>query len=232
MARSRLSRGQAASAISWYEGIVSDDVAVKLLESLIVPVATMNQQAILNIDRVLETVSASIPIIKELQFLRLYADAARSFMSNDYRSAGRGLLHAIATDIAPRRFWLPILRDCAILLQRSFFSFACFPLILVSNASIVCDNGIVVNTESPRIIYTVSEMHEVMRCLEDIEIDYDRDEFVSKFEQDLCKLDQRVLGDVAGARMGKQGSTEFNAMDEMDRMRLVFTQKLAAATVS
>jgi hypothetical protein len=80
MARTRLSRGNAAAAISWYQGIVNEDVAVKLLESLIVPISTLSRQSVLNMDRVLETVSASIPIVKELQFLRLYADAAKAFL--------------------------------------------------------------------------------------------------------------------------------------------------------
>jgi hypothetical protein len=83
-------------------------------------------------------------------------------------------------------------------------------------------------------------MSELMRCLEDVELDFDRNELVAKFQADLQKLDTRVLGTgitsssaIQSAALAAAGErTEFNAADEMDRMRLVFTQKLAAATVA
>jgi len=81
MARLKLSQGRLGEAVSWSQGALAEALAQRLLDEVVVPLATETDTATLvKLDQLLDSLTSVAMSVKEVQFLKVYSDIVKGWM--------------------------------------------------------------------------------------------------------------------------------------------------------
>lgn len=165
--RTFISRGLVGPAIAWTLGVnsgpasdsIGQHLSGKLLDSVIIPLSAVDIPHLLNLARVVDSLGLNVIMSNHvgLHFLRLYRDVCQGWLENEHLQVAHHLIKAVAEDLCPRRFWLPLLKDCTKLIAS-------------------------LSSESPsKSLFSTDQVLDAMRCLEEIYQSHERTEYIASF---------------------------------------------------
>lgn len=151
----RAKRSQFASALSWAQhASQAHQLSTALLDSVIIPISTLTAAGAtpnlanhtLKLGLVVQALSSSPPRAVEttVHFLRLYHQTLKVRHEGDLKETAILLGRSLGAELAPKRFWLPILYDCVLLLD-ALLPTGAWP------------------------VFSSSEIYDLMQCLEETE---------------------------------------------------------------
>ncbi|KAL6078727.1 Nucleoporin nup85 [Balamuthia mandrillaris] len=106
----------------------------------------------------------------KLAFLNKYRELDACWKNNDFGSAVRLTLELLTTETAPRRFWMSLLRDI-------------IPLLECSRLPTATTGGEDEGSATATTLFSIEETHQLMRCLEEINLSHKRQEYVGNVSE-------------------------------------------------